>query len=583
MKKIIFTAIAALMLPVMSQAESVWSGGVDVEWNYDSQGNYMITTADELAGLAQRVNNGESFAGETFVLTDDINLADFKDWSPIGFCSGLDCGGTTDKENYFSGTFDGRGHTVSHIYIHYEQDFDDGFFGWSKAKEVRRTSGLFGAIKAAKITNLVVRDSYIFHSTGHYSNMGGAVVGFSTGNSIITNCVAINNTVEVVSLYKWIGVGMGRAYAGAICGASGEHNDTNGINTNSDASVSDCAAVGNTIHSNGNMKSSHDDIINGGTPSDNNVYSNEEEMAADSETIARKNEKAIYENVVNNANPPYYLWSNETGLMSDIAVFSLNTTPEIIGGGVLHVYAPNAVEYTFDGVTYQTVTNRDEIHVTGLEYAMPTTETNGYQMYYYKCYCSGVEFLHRDATGIVDFDDIITGITGNVTIQGVFSPSYLVNVETNGVSDAFVYGTSSYVARENELVSVTLYTDTIYIDANNYRYFTLKSLTLNGADVIDLVMPGNISVLEFAMPASSVNIYAEFEENVYTSVKGVRDNEVRLYGVNGALVAETTTPTTLTVAALDGRVVYHDTIEGDTQVQLPAGVYIANGRKVVVR
>ena len=573
MKKFIFTAIAALMLPAMSQAESVWSGGIDVEWNFDSQGNYMITTADELAGLAKRVNDGESFAGVTFVLTDDINLNNYQNWEPIGYVNGMVATGTFETIRYFSGIFNGQGHTISNYYA----KISSSSIGATYSK---LTVGLFGAIKDATIQNLIVRDSYAYIRTNHYSNAGGAIVGLSV-NSTIKACMAINNTIEVLSPYF---MGLGKAYAGGICGASGAvDGQVGGFNMNENSTVEDCSSVGNNIKADGSRNESSNDVVNGSTTIDNNVYSSEEEMAADSETIARKNEKAIYENVVNNANPPYYLWDNETGLISDIAVFSLNTTPEIIGGGVLHVYAPNATEYTFDGVTYQTVTNRDEIHVSGLEYATPTLESNGYQMFYYKCYCSGVEFFHRDATGVVDFDDVITGITGNVTIQGVFSPSYLVNVETNGVSDAFVFGTSSYVARENELVSVTLLTDTIYEDANSYRYFTLKSLTLNGADVIDLVVPGNISVFEFAMPASSVTIYAEFEENVYTSVEGVRDNEVRLYGVNGALVAETANPMTLTVVALDGRVVYHATITGNTRVQLPAGVYIANNRKVVVR
>ena len=583
MKRYILSALVAIALPSMVQAESVWSGGIDTEWARDAQGRYEITTADELAGLAQRVNTGETFAGEIFVLADDINLGDYQSWTPIGYIGGLDCGGTTSVFSYFSGTFDGQGRTISNMYVHYEQDFDDGFFGWGDAKEVRLASGLFGAINGATIINLVVRDSYVYHSTGHYSNMGGAVVGFSTGNSVITNCVAINNAINVFSPYKWIGVGMGRAYAGAICGASGNPNTVSGIETNSDASVTDCAVAGNAIVATGNMSSKPADVINGPSSDTNNVYSDESAIAADKDAIARKNERAIRANVVENANPPHYLWDEETGLLTDMAVFSLNTTPEIIGGGALAVYCPTAKEYTIDGTIYTTITKNDEIHISGIEYSEPTREKDGYQMYYYRIYCSGAVILQQEATGMIDFDHTFTGATGNVTVEGVFAPNYLVEIETNGVSDAFIYGESSYIAYENELVSVTLLTDTIYEANGSYRYFTIKSITLNESDVLDMVVPGQVSLLEFAMPANSVLLKVEFEENVYTSVEGATADAMHIYGIDDALIAVATEPQSLVVVTIDGRVVYNGTIEGRTRVALPAGIYIANGNKVVVR
>ena len=100
---------------------------------------------------------------------------------------------------------------------------------------------------------------------------------------------------------------------------------------------------------------------------------------------------------------------------------------------------------------------------------------------------------------------------------------------------------------------------------------------------MDLVVPGNISVLDFAMPATAANVYVEFEENVYTSVDEICENDARIYSSNGALAVETNSPLALTVIALDGRVVYNATITGNTLINLPRGIYIANNRKVVVR
>ena len=40
---------------------------------------------------------------------------------------------------------------------------------------------------------------------------------------------------------------------------------------------------------------------------------------------------------------------------------------------------------------------------------------------------------------------------------------------------------------------------------------------------------------------------------------------------------------TLQVVAMDGRVLYCGEVAGNKRIALPAGIYIANGRKVVVR
>lgn len=583
MKKYLLLAlIATITNPLASYAVSVWDGSIDTQWDTDMDGNYLITSAAELAGLAQVVNEKEliyqgntehhAFYGKgmTFILTEDIDL-DNRAWNPIGYLAKDNVTNTNRVKRMFQGTFDGQGHIISNCNV----SIDNVGGGYGNSRKV--TSGLFGAINGATIKNLGICNSTIYVTTNCYENYAGALVGWMENGSVILNCSSVNNSITASSPYgvNFLGKHGGVANAGGISGSS------------ENSQITDCATAGNNRVADGKFVDNSADIANNYSGSDvvtgNNSYASQEEMAADTETIARKNQKAVYENVVNNARPPYHMWSEETGMISDVAVFSINTTPEIIGGGVLNIYAPNAVEYTFDGVAYQTVTNKDEIHVQGLEYSAPTTEINGYQMHYYKCFCGGVEFAHRDANGAVEFDDVFTGITGNVTFQGVFTPNYLVTVETNGVSDAFVYGMSSYVARENEFISITLYTDTIFESQNSYRYYTIKSITINGADVMDLVVPGNISVLDFAMPATAANVYVEFEENVYTSVDEICENDARIYSSNGALAVETNTPLALTVIALDGRVVYNATITGNTLIQLPKGIYIANNRKVVVR
>ena len=580
MKKSLSMALAALLLsPLAGYAVSVWDGTTDTSWEQDANGNYLITSAAELAGLAKVVNenklvyqaNTELHAsygkGMTFLLTEDIDLGN-RNWNPIGYLAKDNLTNTNRVKRFFCGTFDGQGHTITNCNASL-----DGVGGGSGNSRIV-TVGLFGAISGATIKNLGITNSSFYVKSNCHENYGGALVGWMENGSVILNCSSVNNNVTVNSPWTAV-IKYGTARAGGIAGSV------------EGSTITDCAAAGNNVKADGSKTESNAGIANNYSGSDvttgNNTYATQEEMKADTENIARKNEKAIRENVVNNANPPYYLWSEETGMISNVAVFSLNTTPEIIGGGALTVYAPNAVDYTFDGVTYTTITNLDEIHVAGMEYVAPTVESNGYRMHYYKCFCGDTELVHRDANGTIDFDDVYVGANGNVTIQGVFTPYYLVNVETNGVSDAFVYGESTYAARENELVTITMLTDTIYESSSSYRYYTIKSITLNGSEVADLVVPGNISVFEFAMPAMTANVYIEFEENVYTSVGKVKEQSTRIYGVDNALIAVPAEPTRLVIASIDGSVVYDATIDQRTRVELPSGIYIANQQKVVVR
>ena len=65
-----------------------------------TDGKYHISTAEELTAFAAAVNGGESFRGKTVVLDADVTLTGA--WTPIGTAA-----------NTFSGTFNGRGKTIS--------------------------------------------------------------------------------------------------------------------------------------------------------------------------------------------------------------------------------------------------------------------------------------------------------------------------------------------------------------------------------------------------------------------------------------------------------------------------------------
>ena len=82
-----------------------WDGKTDVSWFDNSIDSYEISTAKELAGLAELVNQGNDFNGKIIKLKYDIDLNNHP-WIPIG-TNGV--GVFNEVNKYFSGVFDGNG------------------------------------------------------------------------------------------------------------------------------------------------------------------------------------------------------------------------------------------------------------------------------------------------------------------------------------------------------------------------------------------------------------------------------------------------------------------------------------------
>ena len=77
-----------------------WGECVKCEY---ADGNFHISTVEELTSFSAIVLDGEEFTGKTIVLEEDIDLTDVE-WTPIG-----------DGANKFNGTFDGQGNTISNL------------------------------------------------------------------------------------------------------------------------------------------------------------------------------------------------------------------------------------------------------------------------------------------------------------------------------------------------------------------------------------------------------------------------------------------------------------------------------------
>jgi len=141
---------------------------------------YQISTADQLDEVRNNLT-------ASYVLTDDIDISGYENWVPIGtvMLDELDeTTGEMDETKYFSGDFDGSGHTITGLKCVTDKNMI--------------AVGLFGC-SSGNVENLTVKNAVV---TGDETTMSaGAVIGYAisgnvsevtlTGDSSITgiNCV----------------------------------------------------------------------------------------------------------------------------------------------------------------------------------------------------------------------------------------------------------------------------------------------------------------------------------------------------------------------------------------------------------
>ena len=103
---------------------------------------FQIASAAQLAELAQYVNAGDAtFVSAHYVLTDDVNLSAYGNWTPIG---------TINQP--FAGVFDGQNHVVTGLKIDRSQGECQGLFGYVSGTDDKHR---------AQVKNVVVRDAQI--------------------------------------------------------------------------------------------------------------------------------------------------------------------------------------------------------------------------------------------------------------------------------------------------------------------------------------------------------------------------------------------------------------------------------------
>ena len=251
---LLILALCFTLLPTAAFAADstdAWDGTADTSWytDHETDTEYHFTTAEQLAGLAQLVNDktaSVSFKGKTIYLNNDLDLSGYQ-WTPIG--NGSNFG------RYFAGTFDGQYHKIMNLLHH------------STGDELIR-NGLFGVVSdGGTLKNLLVIDADIASNDG--SLLAGILADWVDGGTV-ENCYTSGKIENNVG-DKLVGGLIGQCtWSTQVKGCA---SDATVISTESDEDHVD--TVGGLIGQweNSADSSSITDCWFGGSVSCNNIYS----------------------------------------------------------------------------------------------------------------------------------------------------------------------------------------------------------------------------------------------------------------------------------------------------------------------
>lgn len=168
-----------------------WDGTVDVDWYDPDESEYFISTAAELAGLRELVNNGtELFHNKTIILTDDINMEGTVWKIGIGYSA------PSTAERSFNGIFDGGGYRIFNFTYDSTAEEDtvaDTFIPDAAAHNYHGMFGLIGSF--GKVMNLGFENASV--TAGSTDNKVSIIVGIiaARNNGTIEHCYINNGTL----------------------------------------------------------------------------------------------------------------------------------------------------------------------------------------------------------------------------------------------------------------------------------------------------------------------------------------------------------------------------------------------------
>lgn len=163
-----------------------WDGTTDTSWYNETDTEFHIKTAEQLAGFAELTNigidpnasTGNTFENKTIYLDCDVDLGGYT-WTPI-------TNRNVDDGYFFMGTFDGKGHTIYNLNCSGKNNSYDSLFGY---------------VQGGVIQNLSVVDANLYAND---NSMHLGIIAALVENGKIINCYT-SGTVESVNGWRNVG------------------------------------------------------------------------------------------------------------------------------------------------------------------------------------------------------------------------------------------------------------------------------------------------------------------------------------------------------------------------------------------
>lgn len=206
MKKRLFSILLAAclvfgLLPTVAQPAMAAANGTGITGSGTEGSPYIITSADQLAYVAQQVNANGKINGGTidaaaayYKLGNNISLSAYSNWTPIGWGAA------------FKGKFDGAGHSISNLKINATSTVDGQYYG------------LFGNNQSGTIINVSLIDFNITVTNNAGELRVGGLVGYNDGT--ILNCSVTGALAGAINtnsyIYTYWGGLVGENYWGTL-------------------------------------------------------------------------------------------------------------------------------------------------------------------------------------------------------------------------------------------------------------------------------------------------------------------------------------------------------------------------------
>lgn len=206
----VLSTMSTLVFAYESYPTENWIDYANTDWYTGDKTTYVINSAEELAGLARLVNNGEAFTTVEFndiivKLGSNIDL-DGKQWTPIGNLGGDKSGDTGHYS--FSGVFDGDNKIVSNLCIYSKNTTEKKYANF----------GLFGSIgsysesRKTTLKNLTVNNATVvcLDDQSQLGSSVAAVAGNANANITIDNVHVIGDIY--IKGWSFVGGIVGHGY-----------------------------------------------------------------------------------------------------------------------------------------------------------------------------------------------------------------------------------------------------------------------------------------------------------------------------------------------------------------------------------